>query len=189
MIDLAILYVLAVIDGMFVGYRDAAGRNPKLDKRRYYLRAMLIGVGLVHLAMLVIAAVVMLSFWWAADTAAVFAAQEDFAATLRVVYLAYTGFVALTFCAYALPSYDLRSYVSVGLFGILTLVRPMVIIVGAIIAAVLVNELATWATCLAIVVTMGGLQPALDRLGWNQFDWSGYASVSTADAPAADGST
>ncbi len=184
MTTLAILYLLAVIDGIFVGYRDAAGRNPLLDKRKYYLRAVLKGVGLAHLAMVVIAIVVMSTLWMATETSAVVGSLEEIAAILKVIYLGYTACVAFTFCVYALPSYDLRSYVSIAVFGLLTLVRPIVIVIGVVVAAVVVNDPATWPTCLAIIATMGGLQPLLYELGWNRFDATDYI----ADA-ATDGST
>lgn len=174
MTSVVILYLLAVIDGMFVGYRDAIGRNPRLDKHRYFLRAILTGIGLVHLALFAIAATVILTLAWVGDFAAATASFQEVAATMRVVYLGYAGCVALAFCGYALPSYDLRSYVTITALASLTLIRPPVIVVGAFVAALNADNPATWATCFVIAVTMASLQPGLNRLGWNRFDWSDY---------------
>lgn len=184
MTDLAILYVLAVVDGLFVGYRDATGRNPLLDKFAYYRRAVLTGIGLVHVALIAIGLVVAATLWLASDPAATTASLEDVAATMRSVYLAYAGSVALGFFAYFLPSYDLRSFITISVFGTLTLLRPAVIAGGAVVAAVRAGDSATWATCLTVAITMAALQPVLAKLGWNRFDWADYASE-----PATDGST
>ena len=174
MTELAILYVLAVLDGFFVGYRDAAGRNPLLDKRRYYVRAALLGVGLVHLAVLVIVATVGVTLWFAPEAVAGVDSLERLAAILRVVYLGYTVVVLVTFAVYALPSYDLQSYISVAIFGLLTLLRPVVIIGGVIAAAIQVGDPVVWPVSAAIIVTMGGLQPIVYWLGWNDVDPSKY---------------
>lgn len=184
MTDLLILYVLAVIDGMFVGYRDATGRNPYLAKEKYYLRAMLWAIGLVHIALLFIGGAVAMTLWLASDPGATTSSLEAVAATMRTVYLAYAVCVALGFCAYALPSYDLRSYITISTFGMLTLLRPAVIVLGAAFAAVQAGDPATWATCLIVAVTMATLQPLLNKLGWNRFDWSAYASGAATDGSA-----
>lgn len=186
MTDLLILYVLAVVDGMFVGYRDATGRNPFLAKEKYYLRAMLSAIGLVHIALLFIGGTVALTLWLAADPVATTTSLEAVAATMRTFYLAYAGCVAVGFCAYALPSYDLRSYITISTFGMLTLLRPAVIIMGALFAAIRVGDPTPWATCVVVAVTMTALQPLLTKLGWNRFDWSAYSQ--NASGPATDGS-
>lgn len=170
MTQLALLYVLAVLDGMFVGYRDAAGRNPLLNKRSYYLRAALKGGGLAHLAVLVILAAVGATLSSAPEAAAAIAGLEDFAALLVVVYLGYTAMVMTTFALYALPSYDLQSYITISIFGLLTLLRPVVVVGGALGGAWHIGRPEVWPVAIAIVVTMGGLQPVIYWLGWNHFD-------------------
>lgn len=174
MSDLALLYVMALIDGMFVGYRDALGRNPSLDKRRYYLRAMFSGIGLVHLALAVIALTVAATLWLVDDVGQAITALEQVASSMRVFYAAYAGCVALVFGVYALPSYDLRSYITVSAFGTLTLVRPLVIIAVALLAGLWADHAVAWPTCVAVALSMALLQPALAWLGWNEFDWSTY---------------
>ncbi|MFP4601097.1 MAG: hypothetical protein ACLFVJ_22810 [Persicimonas sp.] len=174
MTDLALLYVMAVIDGMFVGYRDALGRNPRLDKRRYYLRAMFSGIGLVHVALAAIALTVAATFWLVDDVGQAVVALEQVASSMRVFYAVYAGCVALVFGVYALPSYDLRSYITVSAFGTLTLVRPLVIIAVALVAGLGADHPVAWPTCVAVALSMALLQPTLALLGWNRFDWSTF---------------
>jgi hypothetical protein len=171
MSSLGMLYMLAIIDGMFVGYRDAMGRNPLLDKRRYYLRAMLAGIGLVHLALLVIAASVAATLWLSDAPTAATTALEQVADTMRIVYSGYAGCVALVFCVYALPNYDLRSYITVSAFGLLTLVRPFVIVAGATYAGAQVEVPGAWAVCAIVALAMAALQPTVRWLGWSDFNW------------------
>ena len=184
MTDVLVLYLLAVIDGMFVGYRDAVGRNPRLDKRRYYARAMLQGIGLAHLAMVGIAAAVAATLWLTTDVASTVASLEDVAAILKTIFLFYTAVVALGLSAYGLPSYDLRSYITITVLASLTLLRPLVIIGGAAAAALMVDDPAVWATCATIAMTMAFLQPLLAWLGWNQFDWAGFVSRADTEVEA-----
>lgn len=174
MTDLAVLYLLAVVDGLFVGYRDANGRNPRLDKRRYYRRAMLRGIALVHLAVVIIMATVGTTLWWATDYAVAVEAFEDAAAVLRAIYLGYTICVAVALGIYLLPSYEVRAYITITALGLLTLLRPVVIAGGAVVAAVSVSDPVVWPTCLAVAVTMSGLQPLLYLLGWNRVEASPY---------------
>ncbi len=181
MIEVAVLYLLAVIDGMFVGYRDAVGRNPKLDKRRYYVRAMLQGIGLAHLAIFGIAVAVAMTLWFAPDAASAVASLEEVAAILVVIFLVFTGATALGLSAYGLPSYDLRSYVTITVLASLTLLRPLVIIGGALGAAYWVGDPITWAVCGTIAITMAFLEPIVAWLGWNHFDWGDYVSEAATD--------
>lgn len=172
MIDVGLLYFLAVIDGMFVGYRDAIGRNPRLDKRAFFLRAMLTGIGLAHLAMLLIAITVGITLLAAPDPALTVASLHEVTAVMRPVYLGFAGCVAVSLSFYAIPSYDLQSYLTVTTLASLTLVRPLVILGGAAVAAVHVGAPLVWATCAVVGITMAGLQPLIHRLGWNHYDWS-----------------
>ena len=47
------------------------------------------------------------------------------------IYLSYTGLVLCTFIPYAIPNWEIKSVVTVLVFGPLTLLQPVVIIAGA----------------------------------------------------------
>jgi hypothetical protein len=135
---------------------------------------MLAGIGMVHVALVPVAASVAGTLWLANDPTAATTALEQVADTMRTVYSAYAGCVALVFCVYALPSYDLRSYITVSAFGLLTLIRPFVIIAGATFAGAQVESPGAWATCAAVALTMAALQPTMRWLGWSDFNWSSH---------------
>jgi hypothetical protein len=62
-----VLWLLATLDAAFAGYRDAAGRNALINKRRYYRCAMLRGALMGQLAVGVAAFIIGLSLAMSAD--------------------------------------------------------------------------------------------------------------------------
>lgn len=169
MTALILLYILALIDGVFVGYRDAIGRNPLLEKTAYYRAAMWHGLRIVLVPLTTITWVAGASYFY--DPVAITAAMGAFTTTLLWGLGTYATCVLLAFGAYRIPDYDVKSFVTISAFGTLTLARPFVIICTATLAGMVADEPLVWPTALTIATTMGLLQPVVARLGHNAFDW------------------
>lgn len=127
----AVLVVLAVLDGTLAGFRDAAGRNPFIEKRRYYVRAQVRGffhgLGAALVGGLTVGAVLLASP----------APEELYAALLRAghvmlwVYLPYSVVVLGALGIYVVPSFEIRTLTTVIVLGPGTLLRPVFIAAGA----------------------------------------------------------
>lgn len=130
-----LIAVLAVLDGGLMGFRAAAGRFGKLDKRAYYRAA--IARGMLAAAALVCAHGVL--------AAALAAASGDFDATLgsfveaaRPVAYAFGAFASVALAAFAFyfaPVGDFRVLANVVVLGPFTIARPWVIAGGCGYAA------------------------------------------------------
>ena len=126
------LYVLAILDAAFSGICAASGRNALIEKRDYFLRSMWHGVlvgQLVALSAFVLIGVVILTSSDRPSTIEQMLAVGD---RLVVIYTVYASVVLVTFAIRAIPSVDIRSITSTVGFGPLTLLRPFVIVIGAI---------------------------------------------------------
>lgn len=162
-----VVYLLASLDGGFVGYRDAAGRDLRIDKgdhyRRGVLRGLLHGQGLCALVAAAAAAVLALSD----APVALWGSLQAAAAAMLWVYGPYAAVVLGAFAIYAWPSTELRSFMTVTIFGPFTLLRPLVVLIGGL-AAILTRprwEVALLAT-LAVVLQVF-MEPTLGRR-WNK---------------------
>ncbi len=169
MTALILLYTLALIDGLFVGYRDAIGRNPLLHKTAYYRAAMWHGLRIVLIPLTAITLVAGASYTY--DPVSFGAVFDAFTMTLLWVLGAYATCVLFAFGAYRISDYDVKSFVTISAFGSLTLARPFVIIGAATLAGLVADAPIVWPTALTIATTMGLLQPFVARLGHNEFDW------------------
>lgn len=126
-----LLVCLALTDATFCGYRDAAGRNPLLDKRRWYLTAALRGA----LGGLLVVGV----FLFAANRFGTRDGLEAAAARMVTVYGVYASFVFAALAVWLFGRGDLRTLGSVAVLGPFTLVRPWVIAGGALWALTAAN--------------------------------------------------
>jgi len=123
------LWILATLDAAFAGFRAAAGRNALLDKRAYYRRSLLIGALYGQVMAGVVAAVVLAiahverGFW-----------PEAMAAATRFLWVMtpYAAIVVLAIAVRLIPSIDLKCISSVVVFGPCVLIRPVVVIAGAV---------------------------------------------------------
>jgi hypothetical protein len=129
------MYVLVLLDTAFSGVCAASGRNALIRKRSYYLRSMwhgaLWGQPAILLGLLLVTVAVQLS------TNKLQALEEAQIAGWRMatVYSIYAIIVMSTFVIRAWPSVDIRSITSTVGFGPLTLIRPVVIVLGVAYAA------------------------------------------------------
>jgi hypothetical protein len=161
-VTFALLSVLALIDAGFAGFRDAAGRDPRVFKWRdgIYPRAIVRGLIAGVIAQLVVAALV-------GTPALLLELGDDYrraADAMLWVLVPYTLFVLGAFIPYFIPSIEVRTLVSVIVFGPCTLARPLVMLAAAIAAMITVPRPAV---CAAVAVAVGVtvlLEPALGAL-------------------------
>jgi len=117
----ALMALAAIVDLAFCGFRATAGRSARIDKRRYYARAMAAGAG-VGLVVVVVA--------FAAATLAMRATYPELVAIgtrMPVVIGAYAALVFAAIGLYLVAEHELRTLATVAILGPFTLMRPAVI--------------------------------------------------------------
>ena len=159
-----LLWLLATVDSTFIGYREAAGRSALIEKRAYFRRAMMRGAiaGQVAVAIAGGAAVAMLAA--SPQPARLFETFEQVASRMVMVYLPYALILTITFLVRAIPSVDIRSITSVLVFGPFTLIRPLVVLAGAIWGLLAAPTIPVALLVAVIVSLMLGMEYALGRL-------------------------
>ena len=162
--SILLLWLLATVDSAFIGYRDAAGRSALIDKRDYYRHALLRGalVGQIAVAIVGIVAGGMLAT--STEPARLFATLEQVGTRMLIVYVPYALILTITFFIRAIPSVDIRSITSVLVFGPFTLIRPLVVLAGAIWGLLAAPTTSVLLLLLLIVSLMLGMGYALDRM-------------------------
>jgi hypothetical protein len=130
-----LLVALALIDGAFCGFRDAAGRDPRIEKRAYYRRALLRGTLAALVAVLVLGALTGAALLLAPDGAGLYADLLAVGARMVWVYGGYATLVCAALVVYAIPIHDLSTLMTVIILGPFTMMRPFVIAAGALWAA------------------------------------------------------
>ena len=173
------LYLLVVLDGTIAGYRDALGRHPGHTKGRFYAEASARGALLAHVALVPIIALGLialgLSGTFGLDAAQVYQTARFFAAQMAFVYGLYAALIALGLSLYVLPPIELRSYITIGLFGMLTLARPLVIASGLLIAILSARALPGVELVAFVALIAAWIVASFDaihrRLGWNASKW------------------
>ena len=147
-----LLVTLALVDGAFAGFRAATGRNARIDKRRYNLRASLRGL-MVAASLLAFEGVV-LSVALAADGGRSYDALVRAGGRMLLVLLPFAAVVVLSLAAYwLLPMRESTLVIVVGL-GPFTLVRPLVVLAAALTAVIGTH---TWLVWLGTLLTAGGV--------------------------------
>ena len=168
MAELLVLYALGVAHGAFAGYREAAGRNLLVDKRRYYAAAVFRGVVAGNVAAVPILATLL---WLNATDDDPARLADDLAAagqSALAVYLAYTAAIGATFVLHAVPSLELRALTTIALFGPLTLALPFVILAGAAAALHTRPTFAVGALFAVSIAAVSLVEPALSWLGFSR---------------------
>jgi hypothetical protein len=159
----ALLALLAVFDGALSGFRAAAGRDGRIDKRPYFRRALVHGALAAVVVVLADGAVAAVLVETSAAPGATWAAFVR--AGTACVWI-FGGFATLTLAAIALwwsPIVEYRLLATVTVLGPLTLVRPIVILAGLGIAAAQGREPRVWILAVLAGVTMLGIESLLGR--------------------------
>ena len=159
-----LLWLLATVDSAFIGYRDAAGRNALIDKREYYRHAVWRGALFGQLAVAIAGVVALAMLLLSPQPAKLLADFDQVATRMAMVYVPYALILTVTFFVRALPSVDVRSITSVLVFGPFTLIRPLVVIAGAVWGLLGAPTILVLLLVVLIVSLMLGMEYALDRL-------------------------
>ena len=167
--SILLLWLLATADSAFIGYRDAAGRSALIDKRHYYRRALIRGalVGQIAVGIAGIVAVGMLAA--APQPPRLFETFEQVATRMLMVYVPYALILTIAFFIRAIPSVDIRSITSVLVFGPFTLIRPLVVLAGAIWGLLAAPTAGVTLLMVLVVSLMLGMEYVLDRLRMRGF--------------------
>lgn len=157
----AVLVLLALVDGALLGYRAGAGRVGLVEKSTHMRRAMLIG--LVGSAIVALGGVALALGLTALSSPERWAKLVAGGTAAIQVFGLFAVLMLLALSVWFIPSTDLRTFVTVGLLGPGTLVRPAVIVAGMLYAFVRVP---TWEVAVLGLYGTGamlGLEPWLTR--------------------------
>ena len=124
------LYVLLTLDAMFSGICAASGRDARIDKRAYFVNAMIHGIGWGQVACLLGLLILTTAVYASADPDLAVEQMVRVGERMVRVYVVYAVTILSFFVVRAIPSVDIRSMTSTVAFGPLTLVRPAVIVLG-----------------------------------------------------------
>ncbi len=157
----AVLVLLALVDGVLLGFRSGAGRVGLVEQSVHMRRAVLLGlfasaiVALGGVALALGLTVRSSPEHWASLVAGGTAAVQ--------VFGLFAGLMLLALSVWLLPITDLRTFVTVSLLGPGTLVRPAVIVGGMLYAFIRVP---TWEVAVLAIYGAGAmlfLEPWLTR--------------------------
>ena len=160
----ALLWLLATVDSAFIGYREAAGRNALIEKKTYYRHALIRGALVGQLAVLIVGVITAIVLANSNDARELFGKLELIGAHMLLVYIPYAVIILITLSIRALPSVDIRSITSTVIFGPFTLIRPLVVLLGAVWGILAAPGAVTVALVVLIVCLMLGLEWTLGRL-------------------------
>jgi hypothetical protein len=155
------LWLLATLDAAFAGYREAAGRNALIRKRRYYRRAMIKGALFGQVAVGFAACGALISLALTADRELLLGDYEAAGFRMLLVYVPFALIILLAFLVRSIPSVDIRSITSTLIFGPFTLIRPLVAIAGLVYGVLSAPRLATIVLGAFVLTMMLGLEKAL----------------------------
>jgi len=163
MIVFLLLWLLATVDSAFIGYREAAGRSALIDKQAYYRHALVRGALFGQLAVLIAGVVTGIALLSSDDPRALFGKLELIGERMLLVYVPYALILLIALAIRLVPSVDIRSITSTLIFGPFTLIRPVVVLVGAIWGILAAPDVITVALVVLIVCLMLGLEVVLGR--------------------------
>jgi hypothetical protein len=159
-----LLWTLATVDSAFIGYREAAGRSALIDKRAYYRRAMLRGALFGQIAVGIVLAVAVVMLWYSQRPFVLFHDLERAGARMLLVCIPYALIILIAFIVRAARSVDLRSITSVLIFGPFTLLRPLIVIGGAVWGFLATRSPAILVLITLVVFLMLSLEWLIGRL-------------------------
>lgn len=159
----AVLAAVALVDSAFAGFRAATGRNARIRKLRYNLRAARRGLALGVASLLAVSAVLGAGLLAASDSARSYAALVQAGSRMLAVLLPFAAVVVASLAAYwLLPMRESTFVILVGL-GPFTLARPFVVLAAAIVAVHGSHEWLVWAGALAASAGVLVVEPWVHR--------------------------
>lgn len=131
---LVLVWLLITFDCALVGYRLAMGRSGLLDKRRYHRRSSYRAAAIGQPAIIVVmATALLLVATGPPDLAAAFDAAL---VRLLLVAVPYAAAILVATAICVIPSVPTRTAASVVIFGPLSFLRPLAVVVAVAVAVV-----------------------------------------------------
>ena len=159
----ALMIAFAVLDLAFAGFRAAAGRDGRIDKRGHYTRAMLVGAGAGGVFSGVMALVTWAVVRRAAAPGALFGELVEIGGRMALVFAGYALLVPAALVVYGLSRHEVRTLAIVAILGPFTLGRPLVIAAAALVGLVPSHTFAAIALTLVSCAGVLATGVALDR--------------------------
>lgn len=159
----ALMIAFAVLDLTFAGFRAAAGRDGRINKRVYFARAMLVGAGAGVAFSGVMAIVTWVVLRRAPMPHVLFRELVNVGSRMALFFGGYAALVLVALVVYTLARHEVRTLATVAILGPFTLARPWVIAGAALVG--LLPSRAPLAIALTLVSCIGVLATgaALDR--------------------------
>ncbi len=165
----AALILFALLDGAFAGFRASAGRDGRIDKRRYHLRAMASGASAAVVAIVALAALTLVSCATHCDPRAAWAELIAVGGRLVLAYGLYSALVLAALGVYLLARHEVRTLATVAILGPFTLARPWVVLGAAMWATGLSTQwrttALTWCASGAVLAVGAWLHHRMHRRG------------------------
>ena len=158
-----LLWLLATIDAAFIGYREAAGRNALIVKKKYYLNAMLRGALFGQIAVVIAGILILILMGVSAQPQTVIDDLQNAGQRMLIVYTPFAVIILIAFLIRLIPSVDIKSITSTVIFGPFTFLRPIVAIGGIFYALIAVPKFPVFLLGLIVLLMMLGLEKILNE--------------------------
>lgn len=164
-----VLGILALFDALLAGFRAAAGRDGRIDKRSYFKIALERAAGGAIVLVAANALVVALLVAASSDRSATWAELQHAGAICVWIFgtFATLTLISLAFWLSPKPEYQLLS--SIIVLGPLTLARPLVIVGGLAIAAASTGSGLVWLAAICAGASMLAFESLIGR--WHARRW------------------
>lgn len=159
-----LLWLLATIDAAFVGYREAAGRNALINKKKYYLKAMLRGAIFGQIAVLISLAIILILFSLSNEPHVFLEDLQNTGKRMLIVYIPFALIILAAFAIRLYPSVDIKSITSTVIFGPFTLLRPIVAVAGIVYGLINAPKISVVFLSIIVLIMMLGLERFLEIL-------------------------
>ncbi|WP_232667957.1 oxidoreductase [Pseudonocardia sp. TRM90224] len=162
------LGVLALVDGLFAGFRAATGRNARIRKDAYNRRAAWRGLGVGAAGAAAVGLLVAIGIAVAADPGQRYDELVSAGGRMLLVLLPFAAVVVLSLISYLLLPMRESTFVMVLALGPFTLVRPAVAAVAGIVAAVGSTDRLVWLVAAVATASVLMVEPAVHRRWYSE---------------------
>lgn len=157
------LIALSLLDHGFCGYRAAAGRDGRIFKWGFHLRALRGGLAQGAATVFALGALTALVVGVARAPRALWFDLGQTGEVLVYGYGAYAALVVGAFAPYVFAGMELRTLATVSVLGPMTLLRPYVIVGAGVVAATFATDGRTSALLVLAVGAHLAAEPIMDR--------------------------
>jgi hypothetical protein len=157
------LCVLALVDATLAGFRASTGRNARIDKRGYYLRAARRGLAAGTAGLGLVALLAGSALGTAADPAARYRELVHAGTRMLQVLAPFAALVVLTLLAYLLLPMRESTFMMVVGLGPFTLVRPAVVLTATAWSVAASGDWLVWTVAITAATGVLAVEPAVHR--------------------------